>query len=433
MLLQDILPSDHISKLGLIAGGSLLICGSYYVFKRRNCIPGPFVWPIIGNSAFLYEKYPHLVLNEMAIKYGNLCSIKIFNENFIIISNIDNIYDLYVNKQDDFSDRKLNFVLDVLVQGSHDLSIMQDTEKFRESKKFTMRSLKSYGEGLSKVEDVSADVIGKFLEYLEENQGKPIDIGNKLKIVFCSIVTSMTFNEVVDEDLMEKFVNNYTEVFKLEYSFDALLLGYFPWLRFFGNKTYKRILALVQQRERLLKGLTERIINEYDENDIRNVTDQMYHFMDNSCIDYKFVDLYKIIAGLIVAGFITSSSTLYGLLAILMNHSIVYDKIYSEIADKIGFSRTPKLEDKVNMPYTEATILEAHRILTIAPFSLPHVAKRSSTIGCYKIKKGTVLWPNIWGLHHDEKIWGDPNDFRPERFLDKDGKILTVEHKLRKW
>ncbi|KAG8223771.1 hypothetical protein J437_LFUL001491 [Ladona fulva] len=30
----------------------------------------------------------------------------------------------------------------------------------------------------------------------------------------------------------------------------------------------------------------------------------------------------------------------------------------------------------------------------------------------------------MYGLHHDPKIWGDPFNFRPERFLDSNGKFV---------
>ena len=35
-------------------------------------------------------------------------------------------------------------------------------------------------------------------------------------------------------------------------------------------------------------------------------------------------------------------------------------------------------------------------------------------------------------MHHKEAFWGDPYEFRPERFLDEDGSMLPPDHeKLR--
>ena len=34
---------------------------------------------------------------------------------------------------------------------------------------------------------------------------------------------------------------------------------------------------------------------------------------------------------------------------------------------------------------------------------------------------------NLYAIHHDEKTWGDPYAWRPERFLSPDGKTL-IKH-----
>jgi len=42
------------------------------------------------------------------------------------------------------------------------------------------------------------------------------------------------------------------------------------------------------------------------------------------------------------------------------------------------------------------------------------------------------VWTNIWQLHHDERVFKDPNIFKVDRFLDNDGKVVLGDHPLRK-
>ena len=68
----------------------------------------------------------------------------------------------------------------------------------------------------------------------------------------------------------------------------------------------------------------------------------------------------------------------------------------------------------------------------VLPFAVPHESSCDTELCGYKIPKGTAIWPNVWGLAHDEDIWGDPFVFRPERYLDDKGCLVLADHPARK-
>ena len=45
----------------------------------------------------------------------------------------------------------------------------------------------------------------------------------------------------------------------------------------------------------------------------------------------------------------------------------------------------------------------------------------------FDILRDTVLMANLHNVHNNEAYWGDPENFRPERFLDDDSKLIKPE------
>lgn len=75
------------------------------------------------------------------------------------------------------------------------------------------------------------------------------------------------------------------------------------------------------------------------------------------------------------------------------------------------------------MPYTEATLREIMRFETLVPSSVPHRALCDTTLGGYHIPKDTFVMAGLFAMHNSKDVWMDPENFRPERLLDANGKL----------
>lgn len=80
------------------------------------------------------------------------------------------------------------------------------------------------------------------------------------------------------------------------------------------------------------------------------------------------------------------------------------------------------------MHYTNAFMLESLRIVSFAHHSVPHYASADITIGDYVIPKGAGIFPSLISVMYDPTHFPDPHSFKPERFLDNNGKFKHDDH-----
>jgi len=74
--------------------------------------------------------------------------------------------------------------------------------------------------------------------------------------------------------------------------------------------------------------------------------------------------------------------------------------------------------------------MEVMRCSSIVPIGVSHMAVEDTKIGGYDIPKGTMVGANIYQVHHDPEVWGDPETFRPERFINPDGTCMQRHESL---
>jgi len=145
---------------------------------------------------------------------------------------------------------------------------------------------------------------------------------------------------------------------------------------------------------------------------------------NNEAIVMTDLDI-KVCAWDLMAGAIdTSATTMEWIIYILVNHRAVLNKLHGIMDDVVGPNRLPTLDDVKQLEYLTAIIDEAVRWKHFAPQGLPHEAAVDMTLGGYNIPKGTQIFFNFFSLHHNPKLWKEPDTFRPERFLEEERPLL---------
>lgn len=132
----------------------------------------------------------------------------------------------------------------------------------------------------------------------------------------------------------------------------------------------------------------------------------------------------------LVAGADTTGTAFQGLMCMVLNNSAIYSRLMDEIdgATRAGhLSAMPQFDEVTqHCPYYVACVKETLRVWPSAPHIFPRlVGKGGMDLFGKFAPEGTEIACNSWVVQHDSNIYGeDAMEFRPERWLDKEEKVM---------
>ncbi|PIO24216.1 hypothetical protein AB205_0090180 [Aquarana catesbeiana] len=148
---------------------------------------------------------------------------------------------------------------------------------------------------------------------------------------------------------------------------------------------------------------------------------------DDPNTEFTMKNLLYTIHNLFLAATETLSISLRHALLSLLVYPEIEDKLHEEIDRVIGRDRMVNMEDKFNMPYTQAVIHEVQRFCDIAPFNVPHMVTKDTMFRGYHIPKGTDVYTLLCTVHRDSTQFTTPYKFNPNHFLDENGQFKKNE------
>lgn len=119
----------------------------------------------------------------------------------------------------------------------------------------------------------------------------------------------------------------------------------------------------------------------------------------------------------VAAGHETAQNTLSWTFCLLSRNPDALHTLQQELQTVLA-GRSPTVDDFPRLPYLDAVLNEAWRFYPPA-WSQGRRSTEDFELDGYHFPAGTVVLINQWVLHHLPDIWGDPEVFRPERWLDE--------------
>ncbi|KAJ4979055.1 hypothetical protein NE237_009835 [Protea cynaroides] len=126
------------------------------------------------------------------------------------------------------------------------------------------------------------------------------------------------------------------------------------------------------------------------------------------------------------AGTDTTSTALQWIMANLVKNQEIQERLYSEIEGVVGSGEEMKEDDLQKIPYLKAVVLEGLRRHPPGNFVLPHGVTEEIEFNGHVIPKNAAVNFLVSEMGRDPKVWKDPMEFRPERFLGKEGEVMDI-------
>ncbi|ODM94784.1 Methyl farnesoate epoxidase [Orchesella cincta] len=388
-------------------------------FRNKNASPGPLRFPLVGSLiqiAKIHPTQPYVAFTKMKEKYGDVISIKLGSVDAVVFNSCD-VMEEYLTKTE-FSDRYCNaWMQERTFQKRLGIIFGVYPDPWQAVRSYCLRSLREFGYGKrsrmhSAIQDELTEVVYELKESIKENNGIHY-FDTCFTISTLNVLWSMLAGrryEHSDPNLLKllKIMRKMMESCNFGNSF---LLAYPQWKDWFPDWT-----GMTLQRNcfKEMNGFCQDFIDErrkigvYETNP-ENMVDEFLAEIDAHKEDpntlYTDQQLIAIMNDLFMTG--SEASICYPFCRIFTGREM--------------HASSSKLH------YVRATLAETHRMATVVPLMGPRVAGKDSFCGKYFIPKGTYIIGNMYGIFRDKVHWKDPDNFRPERFLDDNGKFKSDE------
>ncbi|XP_029663810.1 probable cytochrome P450 305a1 [Formica exsecta] len=394
-----------------------------------NYPPGPFPWPVVGNTYYFQKLSKRLggsyfAFLELSKQYNSdIISLRLGTSDTIVVSNYKLIQEILSKKE--YQGRPWNEFIKIRNMGMKRGITMNDGQDWKELRSWSVRILKNVVFAKQEVMQLLLDELAVILEKLKDGGVQNIQtiIAPTVINVLWALTTGMKLSK--DQSRLRKFLdlmNRRSQIFDIT----GGILSTFPWLRFLAPEIsgYKTLLELNNK----LKNLLMETINEHKQQYVKGkekdfIDAFLYEMFTQHDKNSVFSDdnLIVTLLDFFIAGTKTTTATLDFLFMQIANHQDVQHKLHEEIDVVIGPNRLPTLEDRVKMPFTEAVFTESQRMWLVTPIIGPRRVLDNTTLGNYAIPKNVTVLMNVFYNNMNPELFPNPTLFKPERHLDKQG------------
>ncbi|KAK4381445.1 Flavonoid 3'-monooxygenase [Sesamum angolense] len=403
--------------------------------QRLSLPPGPCGLPIVGYLPFLREDLHHQ-FTELADKYGPIYKLWIGSKLWTVISSPSLIKEVVRDHDTIFANRDITVAARISSYGFNDIAWSPYGSQWRNRRKLFVREMLS-NSNLEASCNLRKDEVRKAIKEIYTKVGTPIDIcelGYKINL---NVIINLIWGGKIQGERRDRILASLLPV--LAHMLDLLvkpnISDFLPVLaRFDIQGVAKEVTTLLQKVEEITEDtIDERMKNPSNKTEAVEATkDGRTDFLqilidlmqeeDNKKSLGK-TQIKAMLINILAGGTDTSSTTIEWVMAELLCHPSVMEKVQNELDKVVGLNNIVEESHILKLEYLDAVVKETLRLYPLGPLLTPRTPSQSCTVGGYTIPKDSTVFLNVWFVQRDPLIWENPLEFKPERFLNNTEKM----------
>lgn len=369
------------------------------MMTREQLPPGPEGLPVVGN-VLQFRRDQLAFVRGVQRAFGDVATIYLGKFPLVLFSNPEHVRYFLVENARNFTNREFAWSLRRLL-GDGLLTI--DGDFHRQQRRLVQPAFHK-----KRVESYAAVMVQHTSEMLDEWQPHArVDIAREMQELTLRIVAKTLFDvdlKTESRGLGQAFSDVIENPLDQPYSLRSLPINlpFMPYGKHMAGraKLDAYVYDLIESRRaegRDTGDVLSMLLSAHDE----DVT------MTNTQVRDQAMTLFA-------AGHETTSNALAWTFYLLSQNPPVREKLQAELA-RVLSGRAPAVDDLLNLPYLEWVLNESLRMYPPA-WSQGRRAREAFELAGYTFPAGTMVMFSQWVLHYLPAVWGDPENFRPERW-----------------
>ncbi|XP_042501716.1 trans-cinnamate 4-monooxygenase [Macadamia integrifolia] len=420
------------SLLALFCAIVLAITISKLRGKRFKLPPGPLPVPVFGNWLQVGDDLNHRNLTDLTRRFGDIFLLRMGQRNLVVVSSPDLAKDVLHTQGVEFGSRTRNVVFDIFTGKGQDMVFTVYGEHWRKMRRimtvpfFTNKVVQQYRFGW---EEEAARVVDD-VKKMPEASTTGIVLRKRLQLMMYNNMYRIMFDrrfESEEDPLFMKLKALNGERSRLAQSFEYNYGDFIPILRPFLRGYLKICKEVKERRLQLFKDYfleDRKKLSSTKATDNEGLKCAIDHILDaQKKGEINEDNVLYIVENINVAAIETTLWSIEWGIAELVNHPEIQQKLRNELDTVLGPGVQVTEPDTYKLPYLQAVVKETLRLRMAIPLLVPHMNLNDAKLGGYEIPAESKILVNAWWLANNPAQWKNPEQFRPERFLEEEAKV----------